>query len=77
MTEYVFEIIEREITYDGCEHQANYDIERRENIVRCKDCAHAHEGARYCDRFTSCGLGDFVDIEPDGFCAWGRRGKSA
>lgn len=47
--------------------------ERREEVVRCRDCAHAHEGARYCDRFTGCGLSDFVDVKPDGFCAWGER----
>lgn len=68
MTEYVFEIDESRadaLGYMPCE--------RREEVVRCRDCVHAHEGARYCDHFSSSGCGDFVDVEPDGYCAWGKR----
>lgn len=57
--------------------------ERRERIVRCRDCKHAEE---YCDTDM---LGclhfeqwDYCEdqprqwlVEPDGFCAWGEPRK--
>lgn len=68
MSEYVFEIDESRADVMG-----SMPCERREEVVRCRDCVHAHERAKYCDRFSSCGLTDFVDVEPYGFCAWGKR----
>lgn len=45
--------------------------ERRERIVRCRDCAHWR---RPTDRERSrcTGVMAFVEPTPDGFCAWGR-----
>lgn len=40
---------------------------RRERVVRCRDCAHAHLAGTCCDRFYD---GGWVPVEPDGFCAW-------
>lgn len=39
-----------------------YD-ERREEIVRCRDCARKD----YCCFIYEC------DYDPNGFCAWGKR----
>lgn len=55
------------------EHE-NYHIipfgDRREEIVRCKDCRHKYE----CVHLL--GDGDDMrrcDADPDGFCKWGER----
>lgn len=40
-------------------------------IVRCRDCREYIERKGY----ATCGYfgGDYVEIEPDGFCKWGER----
>lgn len=60
----------------------------RERIVRCRDCEHAQvlhplnpitgipagiEDWR-CDYFWN--ADELPEVEPDGFCAWGKRGES-
>ena len=51
-------------------------VERRERIVRCRDCKYA-EGDTRCTRFHEAdqdGYGHYpADICPDGFCAWGEE----
>ena len=48
----------------------------REEIVRCRDCEH------YIDAQNECNLQDewnefhWLDVEPDGFCAWAVRRES-
>ena len=48
--------------------------ERRERVVRCRDCKHGMGGGGLCALF-SFPLGDGhiipADVEPGGFCAWG------
>lgn len=48
--------------------------ERRERVVRCRDCAHFRPPGRNaparCD-----GVFVFVHPDPDGFCAWGKEGS--
>lgn len=53
-----------------------------EEIVRCRDCVHAVMGfadgggsrtAIGCDRLERPYLCNVIDVEPGGFCAWGRR----
>ena len=48
--------------------------ERRERIVRCRDCKHAIMS--YQDRYPRC-AGPMVKeatlVDPDGFCAWGEE----
>lgn len=43
-------------------------------VVRCKDCAHAHltasNQAKYCDMRSN---GDELYLPPDFYCAAGRR----
>ena len=50
--------------------------ERRERVVRCRDCKYA-EGDTRCTRFHEAdqdGYGHYpANICPDGFCAWGEE----
>lgn len=50
--------------------------ERRERVVRCRDCMHGRKGEPFmCMHFFD--IGDCLDVpvlakvDPDGFCAWG------
>ena len=57
----------------------------REPIVRCRDCVHCYEDRRNtaigwvdifaCDskQWSTSSLMPSHTIEPDGFCAWGKR----
>ena len=59
---------------------------KREEVVRCRDCEHARHyhpfymGKRspieewYCQWHSN--AEGASDIEPDGFCAWGKRRES-
>ena len=67
MTEYVCEITQ---DYPGIpyEHEDfSGTMERREEIVRCRDCRRSFEerGELWCRGIVG------PPIEPDGFCAWG------
>lgn len=70
MTEYiVYESKSDEVTdYLGMKHSVSH-IEKREEIVRCRDCENyeyrEHVGRSYC-------CGEYA-TEPDGFCAWAKR----
>lgn len=48
-----------------------YAYEELGEIVRCKDCIHYDDGTCYLPD----GGGDYArwTVEPDGFCAWGKR----
>lgn len=66
MTEYVCEIDETRADAMG-----SMPCERREEIVRCRDCKYAWREGTICHVF---GCGDIpAMVEPDGFCAWGRK----
>lgn len=45
---------------------------RAENIVRCRDCVHWRRPSDR-ERSRCTGAMAFVEPNPDGFCAWGRR----
>ena len=72
MAEYVCRIDETRSDAMG-----NMPCERREEVVRCRDCAmfeHKAFGSPqggyfrcwdYCNRWAE-------DVDPEGFCAWGR-----
>lgn len=48
--------------------------ERRERVVRCRDCEHGMGGGNLCSMFAlPLGDGHIIpaDVNPDGFCAWG------
>lgn len=47
--------------------------ERREEVVRCRDCSYASSAGLDCNpEARYCVAMDTV-IAPDGFCAWGAR----
>lgn len=63
-------------------------VERRERIVRCRDCKH---GDAFCDSSSHAGMIDCMHfaqwdycndepghwyVEPDGFCKWGKERES-
>lgn len=59
-----------------CDHIANniWDVSHRwvdsgecEEVVRCRDCEW------YAHLRMMCRRADFTVMEPDGFCAWGKR----
>ena len=64
MSEYIIEVVYD--TSSGAFLHKCY-----EEVVRCKDCKH------YRDRINGCALlaVAFANVEPDGFCAWGGRGR--
>lgn len=44
-------------------------------IVRCRDCDyydHWEASGRYREKHV-CGHWDYLEIDPDGFCAWAER----
>lgn len=73
MTEYVFRIDESHADIMG-----GMPCERREKVVRCRDCGRAYRrgGGVYCSCFLQWGSNDKpapLLVNPDGFCAWGER----
>lgn len=73
MTEYIiWESDKTETTdYLGVKHGVSH-FEKREEIVRCRDCKHytddEFEYRHYCNEW--CG-----QVEPDDFCAWALERK--
>lgn len=56
------------------------DDERREEVVRCRDCGRAYQRGDgvYCSRFLRWGRNDRpapLPVDPDNFCAWGEPRK--
>lgn len=72
MTEYVFEIDESRADAMG-----NMPCERREEIVRCRDCKN-YRPAEDDEHEDGCALAYayLFETSPDGFCAWGERGEA-
>ena len=77
MTEYVFEIDESRADAMG-----SMPCKRREEIVRCRDCAYAVERRTEsiietelvtltCSGPIQGAYSEGADVEPEGFCAWG------
>lgn len=67
MAEYVVRVDESRADIMG-----NMPCERRERIVRCRDCRRSFEerGELWCRGIVG------PPVEPDGFCAWGERGEA-
>lgn len=42
-------------------------------VVRCRDCRHYRERINGCVEFGDESRGEYANVEPDGFCAWGRK----
>lgn len=59
--------------------------ELREEIVRCRDCVHFHDGTDYkgerytephCLAIGALEFGALFEVGDDDFCSWGERGSS-
>ena len=48
---------------------------QREEIVRCRDCKHLMSNNR-CNLQDDYNEFHWLDVEPNGFCAWGERRES-
>ena len=74
MAEYVCEITQDypDIPWESDDYSGT--VERREEVVRCRDCVHyrpENDDKRTPSRCT--GVFAYVNPDADGFCAWGRR----
>ena len=72
MTEHVCEITQ---DYPGIPYEHDEfsgTMERREEVVRCRDCVHWRKPNDY-ERSKCTGAMAFVEPTPEGFCAWGKR----
>ena len=69
MSEHVRIYVEGVDDYSGVAY-----TQRREEIVRCRDCTYydkyPNDEIYVCYRFNN----EQPIVEPDGFCAWGRKG---
>lgn len=83
MTEYIYgEVVVESRDYGAFKTEIVGTGYRREEIVRCRDCVHAVIGfadgetsrsTMGCDRFDRPHRRNIAEVEPDGFCAWGRK----
>lgn len=74
MAEYVCDLAD---DYPGIEfgdEEYSGTCERREKVVRCRDCVNFRPPSK-TDRARCDGVFAFVEPDPDGFCAWGKRGE--
>lgn len=44
-----------------------------EEIVRCRDCKRYHAEVEGCEEFGGKWPGEYANVEPNGYCAWGER----
>lgn len=82
MSEYIIWESDKTETTDnlGMKHGVSH-FEKREEIVRCRDCKYTNEDGDECVYFAAwepLPEGDefrdvYVDVEPNGFCAWAER----
>ena len=48
-------------------------LKRREEITRCRDCKEYRESDETCHSWQWHNWDAAIEVEPDGFCAWGER----
>ena len=65
MSEYIVETF-------GSTNGGTYD-ERREKIVRCRDCRYLIEPTWLGEKQTFCSYMGDMSVEYDGFCKWGEH----
>lgn len=79
--EHIFETLETDaglgVVVDGTMAITGVTAQREE-VVRCRDCAHGWKDGTSCNYFSDFDDGQIIPacVEPDGFCAWGRREES-
>lgn len=73
MTEQISELMSNEITFDPLSGFMNVDIEFRERVTRCRDCAHCKptiDNRRYCAMWSHI-------VPPEGYCWRGEEAEDA
>ena len=65
MSEYIITCDEETASWVG------NDVDSIQPLVRCEDCRFSLAHGNGCGRNQ-----DIYDVEPDGFCAWGKRKES-
>ena len=72
MTEYIYEH-----KPSGADHMGKPvelpTLVQREEIVRCCDCKEYRESDETCHSWQWHNWDAAIEVEPDGFCAWGVR----
>ena len=82
MAEYVCDFVnQRDVLYPHDELPGPIEIfnERRERVIRCRDCKHWRDVAMSDGTHKSLcsGVMAFVDARPDSFCAWAEPREDA
>lgn len=74
MTEYIYSISDRIIIMRENDYELTALVpEKKETIVRCKDCRYYREKHGLCAGFGYEWNGELVQVEPEGFCKWAER----
>ena len=73
MAEYVCELTDDypDVPFGSDDYSGT--VERRERIVRCRDCRYAEPMPLSFSDLLICAYLDDMSVEPEGFCAWGER----
>ena len=73
MSEYIVDLTDVEKRKFSWSMETLYEqVPVREEIVRCRDCKHLMSNNR-CNLQDDYNEFHWLDVEPDGFCAWGER----
>ena len=76
MSEYVCETTDDYPDVPWGDDDYSDTVERRERVVRCRDCIHFRPDKPKTSAPSRCtGVFTFVHPDPDGFCAWGMARK--
>lgn len=71
MAEYVTDFPVSLKLEDGQWHVVEPMFERRERVVRCRDCEYAHPCPLADSEKLMCALHDEMFVNSNDFCAWG------
>lgn len=73
MAEYVCELTDDypDVPFGSDDYSGT--VERRERIVRCRDCRYAEPMPLSFSDLLICAYLDDMSVEPEGFCAWGEE----
>ncbi|MDM8162434.1 hypothetical protein [Collinsella intestinalis] len=73
MAEYVCELTDDypDVPFGSDDYSGT--VERRERIVRCRDCRYAEPMPLSFSDLLICAYLDDMSVEPEGFCAWGEK----
>lgn len=73
--EYVIHVEDAKTLYKYTDFPFPLDAYLKEEIVRCRDCDY-YDHWDACGPYKSkhvCGYWEYIEINPNGFCAWGER----